>query len=285
MKKSIIIIVLAIGLIFASFSNLNILTNTGKKADFNKMINTLSENSEIVFIGEKHNDPKAHLVELEVLKALFKQTKGDIIFSLEMFERDVQGILDKYLKGEIDEKSFLEKSRPWPNYKTDYRPLIEFAKKKGIKVIAANVPRRYAAMVSHGDLKVLDKLKPEERKFIAEKIYIEYPEYRKNFYNAMEMMTGKMKKHGIAKMKELFYRAQCVKDSSMAESILRVHKKYPKKLILHINGEFHSDYKLGTAAVLKTLCPEIKIMNIRVFPENNYKYDKRDEKIADFIIY
>jgi uncharacterized iron-regulated protein len=285
MKKSIIIIFLAMGLLFASLSNINILTNTGKTISFNKMIKNIEKNSAIVFIGEKHNDPKAHLIEFEVLQALYKETKGNIIFSLEMFERDVQNILDKYLKGEIDEKSFLESSRPWPNYKTDYRPLIEFAKKNGIKVIAANIPRKYAAVVSHGDLKALDKLKPEERKFIAKKIYTEYPKYRKNFYKVMEMMTGKMKKHGVAKMKELFYRAQCAKDSTMAESILRVHKKYPNKLILHINGEFHSDYKLGTAAVLKTLCPKLKIMNIRVFPENNYKYDKKDEKIADYIIY
>ena len=287
MKKNILplVVLLSFVLIFFSVSDLKIITSAGKDIGFQDMIKKAVNSANIVFIGEKHNDPKAHFVEYEVLKALYKETNGNLIFSLEMFERDTQDILNKYLEGKIDEKTFLKNSRPWPNYKTDYRPLIEFAKKKGIKVIASNVPRRYAAMVSHGDLKALDNLKKDERKYIAEKIYTEYPEYRKNFYKVLEMMTGRMKKHGAAKMKELFYKAQCVKDSTMAESIFRIHKKYPTKFILHINGEFHSDYKLGTAAVLKTLCPKIKIINIRVFPKNDYKYSKKDKKIADYIIF
>ena len=73
-----------------------------------------------------------------------------------MFERDVQDILDAYLKGKISEKKFLKQARPWPNYLEDYRPLIEFAKKKGMPVIAANLPRRAAAAVA-----MANKLSPD----------------------------------------------------------------------------------------------------------------------------
>ena len=61
---------------------------------------------------------------------------------MEMFERDAQIVLDEYLNDLITEKKFLDDSRPWENYKTDYRPLVEFARVNKLNVIAANAPRR-----------------------------------------------------------------------------------------------------------------------------------------------
>jgi len=282
MMKKITLLILTVSLLmFFSVGDLTIIGKKGKVSDFNTFLDSL-KNANVVFIGEQHTDPKAHFVEFEVFKGLYTKTKGKIILSLEMFERDVQSILNSYLNGKISEEEFLKNSRPWKNYKTDYRPLIEFAKKNKIKVLAANVPRMYAAMVARGGLKALDKVKPEERKFIAKKIYYEYPQYRKLFYKTMEEMGGPMSKHGASKFKEKFYKAQCVKDSTMAESIFNLHKKNPEFLIVHINGSFHSDYKLGTAAVLKTLCPKINLVNIKVYPD---KEKKVNNKIADYIVY
>ena len=51
-----------------------------------------------------------------------------VALSLEMFERDVQTVLDEYLAGLISERHFLLSSRPWKNYETDYRPLVEYAR-------------------------------------------------------------------------------------------------------------------------------------------------------------
>jgi uncharacterized iron-regulated protein len=105
----------------------------------------------IIFIGEEHGSRVSHHAELTILRGLAERD-SNLVLALEMFERDVQDVLEAYLKGKITEKKFLKQARPWPNYPKDYRPLIEFAKKKGIPVIAANAPRRAAAAVAMADI-------------------------------------------------------------------------------------------------------------------------------------
>ena len=101
-------------------------------------------------MGEQHDDAVAHFLQLQIFKAAVEKYSKDrkVALSLEMFERDVQTVVDEYLKNLISETHFLASSRPWGNYKTDYRPLVELAKEKNLPVIAANAPRRYVNMVT-----------------------------------------------------------------------------------------------------------------------------------------
>src|SRR5439155_27112377 len=103
--------------------------------------------ADVTFVGENHDHKLAHELELTVLKAVHAR-KTKTALSLEMFERDVQSVVDEYLGGLITESHFLQSSRPWPNYKTDYSPMVEFAKEQRLPVIAANAPRRYVNIVS-----------------------------------------------------------------------------------------------------------------------------------------
>ncbi len=109
---------------------------------------------DVVFLGEQHDDPVAHYLQAELLTQTRARMASDemaprpLALSLEMFERDVQLILDEYLDDLITESHFLRSSRPWQNYKTDYRPMVEFMKAHGFRVLAANAPRRYANRVS-----------------------------------------------------------------------------------------------------------------------------------------
>ncbi len=112
---------------------------------------------EVVFVGETHDDPTGHFLEVELLRLAYQAIGSDstvegeprsVALSLEFFQRDAQPILDEYLAGLITEKAFLAASRPWPRYDTDYRPLIEFAKELGLAVVAGNAPRRYANRVT-----------------------------------------------------------------------------------------------------------------------------------------
>ena len=95
---------------------------------------------DVVFLGETHVDDTTHQVELHVLEQLLARRQGKVVLSMEMFERDVQPVLDDYLADRIDEGEFLHKARPWENYQTAYRPLIEAAKAAKIPVVAANFP-------------------------------------------------------------------------------------------------------------------------------------------------
>src|SRR5262245_20616498 len=118
---------------------------------------------DVVFVGEQHDDPTAHALEADILRLAWERhgqagEYRDVALSLEMIERDVQSVLDEYLAGLINEDHFLKSSRPWGNYKTDYRPMIEFAREHKLPVIAANAPGRYVNRVGRLGRLSLDAL-------------------------------------------------------------------------------------------------------------------------------
>src|SRR4029453_5084128 len=106
-----------------------------------------------------------HRLEQAILDGLSRR-REPVTVSLEMFERDVQPVVDRYLAGAITEAQFLQEGRPWPRYATDYRGLVELAKKEGWTVVAANVPRRLASEVAKSGQSALDRLTPDERAMV-----------------------------------------------------------------------------------------------------------------------
>jgi uncharacterized iron-regulated protein len=226
----------------------------------------------VVFVGEEHDDRATHRLELAILEGLARR-RGSIIVAMEMFERDTQAAVDDYLAGRIDESEFLKISRPWPNYATDYRPLVEFARMKRWHVIAGNVPRKYASQVARGGTSVLDTLPQAERDFVAAEISAPKDDYFKRFAEAMSahpIGTGGNKSEAEEReMTERFYLAQCVKDDTMAESIALAYNRSiePKPLIVHFNGAFHSDYRLGTAARVRTRLEKARVAVVSIVPQ------------------
>ena len=101
-------------------------TQRGAFSDFEAMLADLAR-ADVVFVGEQHDDPNTHRLEQAMLDGL-RRRRVPVTVSLEMFERDVQPVVDRYLAGAITEAQFLQEGRPWPRYATDYRPVIEFAK-------------------------------------------------------------------------------------------------------------------------------------------------------------
>src|ERR1041384_837663 len=133
-------------------SNYRIYDATGKPATFDQVLAAFDAN-DVVFVGETHNDRTAHLIEQQLLTGAYTRLPNQqtgaraLTLSLEMFERDVQTVLDEYLNDLITERQFLASSRPWNNYETDYRPLVEFARTHHLPVVAANAPERYVNRV------------------------------------------------------------------------------------------------------------------------------------------
>ena len=229
----------------------------------------------IIFVGEEHESRVSHDAELTILKGLAKRD-SNMVLALEMFERDVQEILDAYLKREISEKEFLEQSRPWPNYLEDYRPLIEFAKKEGMPVIAANIPRRAAAAVA-----MANKLSPdvmgEDRKYLPQILHLKSKEYYKRFASLIRELPHSTPMKGM-KVNGL-YKAQVLKDSVMAASV----EPFLDRRTLFCCGHFHSDYHLGIPYQLQRNHPKLKIAVIAMASsvENLFMEDR--SKVADFI--
>jgi len=250
--------------------------------EMDEMIKQLTK-AEVVFVGEVHNDSLTHIVELELLKRIF-QRNHDIAVSLEMFERDVQKSLDDYLDGKITEENFLSVSRPWNNYKTAYRPLIEFAKEKDFPVLAMNVPRRYANRVAMMGETALAALSDSERVWIARKLKPLEDEYKKRF---MKEMGGGRPGPMMRFNPENLYKAQCLKDDTMAESIAEFLKKHPGTKIVSYEGDFHSDYGLGIVKKLKLLNPSVITFVISIVPVEDLRKVKIEsfKNRGDFLIF
>ncbi|MDQ8155088.1 MAG: ChaN family lipoprotein [Gemmatimonadota bacterium] len=231
-------------------------SNKKRFTDFESMLADVAK-ADLVYLGEQHDDPGTHRLERAALEGIGRR-HPKVVLSLEMFERDVQAKLDDYLAGRIDEADFLKASRPWPKYATDYRPLVEFAKAKGWPVVAANVPRRLASLVGRKGLPGVDSLPAADRALIAAELSCPRDEYFDRFKESMGDMSGhgqKITAEEAAAMVGRFYDAQCVKDETMAEAIAAARAKYPDAVIVHVNGDFHSAFGLGTVERAKRRLP------------------------------
>ncbi len=245
----------------------------GKKTSYRKMLKA-AKKADMVFFGEEHDNPIAHWFEIELTKDLYKKAGKPIIMGAEMMETDNQKQVDQYLKGEIDYKEFKKAARLWPNFKTDYKPLMDFAKKNNIPFVATNIPRRYASMVYHGGFKVLDTLPQTDKQWIAP-LPIAYDKNLSQYQKMLEMMGG----HGGDNLPK----AQAIKDATMAHNILKNYKK--GSLFIHYEGSFHSNYKQGIIWYIRQQNPDLKIVNIDVETQEDVrKLDKKHKGKADFII-
>lgn len=262
-----------------------------KFADFEMMLSELAK-ADVVFVGEQHNDAATHRLELAILEGLARR-RDSIIVALEMFERDTQKALDDYLAGKISEPEFLKQARPWPNYATDYRPLVELAKRKGWRVVAGNVPRKYASQVGRNGLPIIDKLPEEERALIAAEVSAPNDDYFKKFAETMSAHPGatgqKPSEEEERAMMQRFYQAQCVKDDTMAESIARAYTNASnsKPLVVHFNGAFHSDFRLGTAARTRKRLPKARVQVVSIVPLEQLESIKTDDyrKRGDYLVF
>lgn len=232
---------------------------------------------DVVFFGEEHNDPTGHQLEIEILKMLHLKNGKRQVLSLEMFETDVQLVMNEYLKNLIREKNFLKEARTWNNY-TDYKPMVEYSRHQGIKIIAANTPNRYVNLVSRKGLIGLDSLNKTAKTWLPPlPIDTAAGKYYDNF---LKTMGG----HKVPGME--IFQAQNLWDSGMAWSIRRHLKNSKNDKIFHVVGRFHSDEKLGTVAQLLKLKPSLEIGNISSFSDstfNNPDWNKFSH-LGDYII-
>lgn len=253
-----------------------IYTQEGKAMKFSKMMKKIAA-ADIVLFGENHNNSIVHWLELQVTKAMYEQS-ANLVVSAEMLEADDQLIINEYLAGNYDDKMFGEEAKLWKNYKTDYKPLVEFAKENNLPVVAANIPRRYARMVFKKGIESLDSLTDEAKSYIAPlpfEIDLSLPGYK----NMIETMGSHAPKESIENMA----RAQAAKDATMAHFILKAFTGNNR--IIHYVGAYHSNNFDGINHYLKNANPSIKIITISVVDQDDInKLEEDNLDLANFII-
>jgi uncharacterized iron-regulated protein len=259
----------------------------GNPVTLDAIVKAMAAN-DAVFLGEQHDDPVAHAIEAE----LFRRAVGTyspqrkVGLSMEMFERDVQVVVDEYLSGLVSEQHFLLSSRPWPNYKTDYRPLVELAKEKKLDVIAANAPRRYVNMVSRNGRDSLNALSKQAKEWIAPLPYSEPSmAYRDKFYALMGGNNSGPAPMSPISPANLIY-SQSLWDATMGNSVANYLNKNKGALVLQLNGGFHTESRLGTIEQLMRYRPKTKAIVVTMQSEDDVaKFDPAEHKgLGDFVI-
>lgn len=234
----------------------------GGELALDELLDRLAE-AEVVFLGETHLDEATHRLELAVLEGLLARRPGEVVLALEMFERDVQPLLDRYLAGEVDEATFLAGSRPWNNYRTGYRPLIEAAKRAGAPVVAANFPaplRRELMMSSAEDL---SGLTPEQRAFTPAELLPNTALYWTRVDNAIRGHAAMMGVPDTSPEARLMS-TQSLWDNAMGEACAKALEQHPGSVVLHVNGGFHTAYGDGTARQLLLRRPGTDVRTVAI---------------------
>jgi uncharacterized iron-regulated protein len=265
-------------------------SQTKQFTDFETLA-AVAAKSDVVFVGEQHDDVNSHRLERALLEGL-QRRRGDVALALEMFERDVQEPLAHFAMGHMEEAEFLGQARPWPQYARDYKPLVDFAIAHDWSVVAADVPRDIAAEVAKSGLEAL-KARPEaEKNWFAHDLQCA-PEGR-YFTRFREAMTGHDNPGPAldAAAVSRYYASQCLKDETMAESIAQTYAAGSiggkRPLVVSINGTFHSDYGDGTAERTRRRLPGKRVVVVTLIPVADLdaiKPDKETRARADYLVY
>lgn len=222
---------------------------SGVPYSLNELANALGD-YDVILVGEWHTHPGIHLFEAQLLATLAARYPATAL-SLEQFSRAEQTTLDAYLAGDIGENTFIENSNAWPNYVSDYRPLIEIARQDALPVIAANAPQSIVRCVGREGENYLSRLPEEKRGWVARSLSKGDSPYKEKFFAAMF--------HGDESKTLNQYLAQITWDDTMAESIVNFLAAHPGYKVMQVAGAFHVEAGLGIASRITARNPDLKV--------------------------
>jgi uncharacterized iron-regulated protein len=243
-----------------------------KKTNYAAMLKAM-QGADIVLFGEYHDNPIVHWLQFESTRDVYA-AKPNMELGAEMFEADVQTLVDRYVYDSMPEKEFNKAARPWPNHKTDYKPLLDFAREKRIPFVATNIPRKFASAVFRGGFEALDTLSALQKSWIAP-----LPPMYDSTLPCYAEIGKAVGMHGGPNLPK----AQAIKDATMAHFIMKNHK--PGSIFIHYNGAYHSNNYQSIYWYLKKLNPSLKIVTISTALQTQLKtLDAENKGLADFII-
>lgn len=271
-----------------------IYNNQGERVTYSQMVNSVLT-ADIMLFGELHNDPISHWMELSLLKS-FHSAKGDkLVVGAEMWETDNQLIMDEMLVYNlVDGKSYTESSKLWPNFATDYQPILQYVKSKRLPFICTNIPRRYARIVYQKGVEYLDSLSDQAKSYFPPlpiHFDLTQPVYKdmakifpsdEDFEKKQQQNPGNSSSAMHGSKPSNLVKAQAIKDATMAYFILKNWK--PGMFFYHFNGEFHSAFHDSIVYYLKYYNPGINVKTISIVKQDSVMHFDSKNSRADFHI-
>ena len=197
----------------------------------------------LVFVGERHDDPEHHALQLDVIKGL-QQTGKPLAIGIEMFEIQNQAALDAWIARKTPEAEFVRIYQAnWRNLSWWlYRDIFVFARDHGVAMVALNAPQQTVQKVAQQGFATLSGsellgLPPESTRPISD--------------DDVDFMARYLPEHGkdSAAFRHLA-EAQALRNRVMAKGILRYLARYPDSRLLGLTGGVHTWRKGGIPAEL-----------------------------------
>jgi len=211
-------------------------TKTGKPISFEELLAQLGA-SRIIYVGEKHTDTSHHEIQLKIVKAIF-ESHPSMAVGMEMFDHSYQPILDQWSDGQLDQKSFLEKTHWSYNWNFDfdlYSDILNFVKENQIRLVGLNIPPHIQRKIARGGI---ESIFGDDKKHLPEKIDLSnnaHRAYVEKVYRRHHHMGG-------LDNFEYFYMAQCVWEDAMAQAIA---ENLNGDVVVVLAGNGHIQYKYG----------------------------------------
>jgi uncharacterized iron-regulated protein len=204
----------------------------GAVISFDRMIQEIG-NADIVFVGEVHDQPVHHEMELRIIRS-FHESDRPFSVGLEMFRSDSQKDLNSWVSGSSSLEQFLPSYYdnwrvPWPAY----RAIFLFAREHRIPLVGLNIPDDIVKAVAQGGFVALNaeqkqKLPPG----ISCNIDPTYMEFIRKAYAGHPQQEDKRFLN--------FCEAQMVWDKSMAWKLIEYRKMHPGKTTIVLSGVGHA---------------------------------------------
>jgi uncharacterized iron-regulated protein len=246
-----------------------------KALSFSEIMEQITE-AKVVYVGEVHNRYEDHLLQLRVIRTLFAQNQN-LAIGMEMFSREAQPFLDRYVAGELDEREFLKQSRYFSKWGFDYRlyrEIINFARHNKLPIVALNQEKEIVSKVFKEGASALTA--EEIAKLPADRD-LSIPGYRQRIAEVFAM-------HGengyTREQLNGFFQAQAIWDETMADSVVTFLNANPESRIVVLAGNGHTDKATAIPPRVARRLPTLRQSVIM-----NNTGGELEQKEADYLIF
>jgi len=246
-------------------------TGDGVRMTFAGMIGDVASKS-VVFIGEGHDIPQHHRIELQVIRSLHER-KRPIVVALEMFPQTEQRELDKWVAGESSPPEFIKAyRRNWGEDWRLYRDIFLYAREHRIPMIGINVPQEVVRKVS---LEGFSALGAKEKESLPPGVTCsfgaDYMDYVRRVFRAHRLQGGDFAH---------FCEAQMLWNKGMAWNLEKYVGKNRRSTVIVLTGKAHA-VKEGIPAHLERSTLPVAVLLPDCPQEQDRRMVVRD---ADYLV-
>lgn len=203
------------------------------------------KSAKVILVGELHNEKNHHAFQLEVISSLL-QSGLPLAVGMEMFRRDSQETLDKWVSRKMADSEFIKVyydnwSTPWPLY----ADILLFAREHGIPVVGLNVSREITGQVARSGFASLSEAQRRELPPVTCAIDEEYKRF-------IQRSLGMHGHQGIEFNN--FCEAQLLWDTAMAWHAVQYLRQNPQRTMVLLAGSGHA-WKPGIPRHLESMSP------------------------------